>query len=299
MTTIKRASVILGVTAAFSLLLGCAAKGEEGKTQASAEGSQEPTAITVYKTGLNLTETEFQTFFIDPVKKKYPYLTLKLIADENGSKPEELLAANAFPDIIFTSNPSYYQFIKLKIVNNLDEYVKKDRFELNRIKPVILDSIRSYSSTNELVALPFSLNVAALFYNKDIFDKFGIAYPKDVTTWEETLKLARQLTRSENGVNYVGIDLTGAMNIGRGLSLPLIDPQTGKAAVNTESWQKVFQLLKQSYEIPGYIGENKKVSYGNNAFLKDRTLAMLPNWLGGLVGPLQELTQTGKDFSWD
>jgi multiple sugar transport system substrate-binding protein len=89
------------------------------------------------------------------------------------------------------------------------------------------------------------------------------------------------------------------MNVGRGLSLPLIDPQTGKAAVHTESWSKVFQLLKMSYEIPGYLGDNNKYSYGNNAFLKDRTLAMLPNWLGGLIGPLQELDQSGNDFSWD
>jgi hypothetical protein len=44
----------------------------------------EPVELTIYKTGLNLTETEFQHFFVEPVKKKYPHITLKLIVDQQG-----------------------------------------------------------------------------------------------------------------------------------------------------------------------------------------------------------------------
>lgn len=299
--TRRTATAITAITAIAMLvpLLGCGANGRDDKTKAAASAGRKEATITVYKSGLNLTDTEFQTFFVEPIKKKFPHLTLKLVADEKGTKPEELLATNSFPDIIFTSNPSYHNFLKLKVVNKLDDLAKQELFELNRVKPVIVESIRSYTGDSELIALPFSLNVAALFYNKDIFDKFAVGYPKETMTWDETLKLARQLTRSDNGVQYVGIDLTGPMNIGRGLSLPLIDPQSGKAAVHTESWNKVFQLLKQSYEIPGYIGEGNVYSYGNKSFLQDRKLAMLPNWLGGLIGPLQELTQQGNDFAWD
>ncbi|MFE5318292.1 ABC transporter substrate-binding protein [Paenibacillus sp. NPDC056579] len=290
---VKRIGILLIITGIILSLLGC---GNEETVQGKGE---EPFTISVYKTGLNLTETEFQTFFIEPVKKKYPNITLKLIVDEKGATPEELLAANSFPDIIFTSNPSYFRLQGLNVVNGLDDLVKKNHFDLNRIKPVITDSIKLYSSNNELIALPFSLNVAALFYNKDIFDKFGVEYPNKVMTWEETLRLARQLTRTEGGINYVGIDLTGPTNIARGLSLPLIDPQTGNAAVQSEPWVRVFQLLKESYEIPGYIGENDRHTYGNKAFLQERNLAMLPNWLGGLIGPLQELSQQGTGLNWD
>lgn len=295
----------LGTTLLALLLLlpviGCSGGGAEVQQQSAAEAaaSAEPATITIYKTGLNLTETEFNTFFVEPVKKKFPNLTLKLVVDQEGTKPEELLASNSFPDIIFTSNPSYHNILKLNVVTGLDDLLKKNQFDLNRINPVITESIRQYSSKNELIALPFSLNVAALFYNKDIFDKFGVEYPKGVMTWEETLQLAKQLTRTENGVKYVGIDLTAPMNIGRGLSLHVIDPKTGKADVQTEPWARVFQLLKQSYEIPGFIGDNNKYTYGAKAFYQDRNLAMLPNWLGGLIGPLEEVEKQGSGFNWD
>ena len=294
-----RNRTILIVTASLlgGLLSGCG--GEKTKLQQEASAAPKSTELTVYKSGLNLTDTEFQTFFVEPVKKKYPEITLKLVADAAGSKPEDLLAANAFPDIIFTANPSYYKFVELKVVRTLDEWVKAANLDLNRIKPVITESIRSYTKDGSLIALPFSQNVAALFYNQDIFDKFGVDYPQQLMTWEEAIQKARQLTRHEDGVQYIGIDLTSPQNIGRGLSLPPIDPQTGKAAVHTESWIRVFQLLKQSYDIPGYIGENGKYSYGNKAFTQDRILAMLPNWLGGLIGPLQELHQSGRGFNWD
>lgn len=288
-------------TASLLLTIGCSNGGAEVQQQSTGgkTASTEPATIKVYKTGLNLTETEFNTFFVEPVKKKFPNLTLELVADQQGTKPEELLAANSFPDIIFTSNPSYHNIQKLNVVTALDDLLKQNQFDLNRINPVITESVREYSSKNELIALPFSLNVAALFYNKDIFDKFGVEYPKDVMTWEATLNLARQLTRTDNGVKYVGIDLTAPMNIGRGLSLAPIDPKTGKADVQTEPWARVFQLLKQSYEIPGFIGDNSKYTYGPKAFYQDRNLAMLPYWLGGMIGPLEEVENQGNGFNWD
>ncbi|CAG7623173.1 hypothetical protein PAESOLCIP111_02491 [Paenibacillus solanacearum] len=278
-------------------LLGC---GGESARELAASGTQDaPATITVYKSGLNLTDTEFQTFFVEPVRKKYPQYTLRLIADEKGATPEELLAAGTFPDIIFTSNPSYFRFLGLNVVQSLDDAVKRNAFDLRRIQPVITDSIRLYSDQGQLVALPFSLNTAALFYNKDIFDKFGLEYPGEGLTWDETLKLGRQLTRSDNGTKYVGIDLTEPMNVARGLSLPLIDPASGKAAVGGEAWVKVFRLLQESYGIPGYIGEGDRYAYGNKAFMQERNLAMLPNWLGGLIGPLHELAKQGNPLNWD
>ncbi|CAG7637559.1 ABC transporter substrate-binding protein [Paenibacillus allorhizosphaerae] len=293
----KTISAGLMMTGIMVPILGCGGESVPNLTAVSAKDA--PATITVYKSGLNLTDTEFQTFFVDPVQKKYPQYTLRLIADEKGATPEELLAAGTFPDIIFTSNPSYFRFLSLDVVQGLDDVIKKDAFDLSRIKPVITDSIRLYSGNQQLIALPFSLNTAALFYNKDVFDKFGMEYPREGLTWDEALKLGRQLTRTDNGTKYVGIDLTEPMNVARGLSLPLIDPKSGKAAVGSEAWVKVFRLLQESYEIPGYIGDNDRYSYGNKAFMQERNLAMLPNWLGGLIGPLHELAKQGNPLSWD
>ena len=48
--------------------------------------------------------------------------------------------------------------------------------------------------------VPMQLNVSAIFYNKDVFDKARIPYPKGELTWDELIDLAKRLTvRDERG----------------------------------------------------------------------------------------------------
>jgi multiple sugar transport system substrate-binding protein len=56
-----------------------------------------------------------------------------------------------------------------------------------------------------LYALPVAMQPSPLIYNKDIFYKFGIAYPKGGITWNETYELSNILTRSDGGVDYRGL----------------------------------------------------------------------------------------------
>ena len=42
---------------------------------------------------------------------------------------------------------------------------------------------------------PLSLQINVLFYNKNIFDRFGVPYPHDAMTWEEFAHTAKRVTR--------------------------------------------------------------------------------------------------------
>jgi multiple sugar transport system substrate-binding protein len=48
-------------------------------------------------------------------------------------------------------------------------------------------------------ALPYELNMTALFYNKDLFDAARVGYPTDKWTWNDLLRAAKALTRTEGG----------------------------------------------------------------------------------------------------
>jgi multiple sugar transport system substrate-binding protein len=74
-----------------------------------------------------------------------------------------------------------------------------------------------------LYALPFSMNYGMTIYNKDIFDKFGIPYPKDMMTWNEMLDLGKKLTKLEQGVQYVGIDPGPIDQLKEQYSLPYVN----------------------------------------------------------------------------
>jgi multiple sugar transport system substrate-binding protein len=138
-----------------------------------------------------------------------------------------------------------------------------------------------------------------MFYNKDIFDKFAVAYPKDLMSWDENVDLAKKVTRESGGVQYRGVDPGNAYNIGSGLSLSVVDRKTNKAQLNTAPWQKVYNTLKDIYDIPGNLPDIKLYGKGTDSFLKDKTLAMMVYFGSGTVARLEEMHTGGDIMNWD
>jgi multiple sugar transport system substrate-binding protein len=274
---------------------------DQAKPAASKEAaSTEPVTLKFYNSSGTFTDTEFKTLIADPVNKKFPNIKVERIVPPTGTTFEDFFASGQIPDIIYSSSSSHRSIIRLGVLLNLNEYVKKYNFDLTRIKPEMLSYAKELSNNGELLELPFASNQHILYYNKDIFDKFGIPYPSDKQmTWEQALELGRQLTRTQDGVNYIGIDAEGPLGIAKNLALPVIDPISGKSLLNSPDWARVFNVAKQNYEIPGYIGKDDKYVYGRDEFMKDRNLAMRPTWLANMVGPLEELRQQGLDLNWD
>ncbi|RKN64192.1 extracellular solute-binding protein [Paenibacillus ginsengarvi] len=130
-----------------------------------------------------------------------------------------------------------------------------------------------------------------MYYNKDIFDKFGVAYPKDGMTWEEARELAVKVSRTDGGVQYRAIGFNGdpTQFLAPHLSLPYMDAKTGKAVVSTDSWKKVLDTAKRLFDVPG--SELAVFKAGNSAFVKDKTLAMyVAN---------NEIRNFSGDLNWD
>lgn len=297
----------------FILITGCAGQSEtknnntngakDNPTKAPTAANNpttEPVTLKFYVGGGTLTDTEFKTFFVEPVKKKFPNITLELVKPAEGVKPAEVLTSNDVPDIIYLTSGSYHAFQDLEVMEDLTPYIEKYTFDTSRLKPVLFDTIKNFSQKGEIFTLPFSSNVAALFYNKDIFDKFGASYPSDEQlTWDQALEIGEKLTRTDGGVNYVGIDLNnGPATLQRSYGIGALDPITGKPILQSPQWQNVFRTLKESYDIPGFI-QGDKYTYDRDAFLVDQNIAMRPTLLANLIGPLEELRAQGKPLNWD
>jgi multiple sugar transport system substrate-binding protein len=266
------------------------------------EEKHDPLTLKLYQYGLALTDSDFTKLFADPVKKKFPYITLELVRMGKGMQPEDLLAAGDFPDILFSSNGKIPYLTGLGVLADLNSQVKKNNTALTRFEPDILNVIKNYAAGGEVYALPFSRNFSPLFYNKDLFDKFGVSYPKDGLTWNDVHDLAQKLSRSDGGVNYRGFDYGQVPDTaGSILSLGYVNPKTNKAIVNTDSWKKVFTLLQGFYTIPGNMPD--KADFGDlNKIRKEFTegrLAMFIDKGNGLVPQLQDLDNQHKPLNWD
>lgn len=278
-------------------------EGSEANTTPDANANTEPVTLKVLRAGITVTQTEFEKVLVERTKEKFPNVTLEWVDAPEDVELEPLITSGTVPDIMFVSTSSLSTTLKdLDLAENLQPYIEQYKVDLNRLKPVVLDTVQKYSIEGELNAIPFSVNLPVLFYNKDIFDKFGVAYPpNEQMSWNQAIELGKQVTRSDNGVDYIGIDLFGSSNIATGLDLLIVDPETGEANVTTPEWIKVFEQLKKSYEVQGYIGADGRYQYANDddIFYNEQNLAMVAYNIAHLLGPLEELRQQGIDLNWD
>jgi len=229
------------------------------------------------------------------VREIYPNITIELI---KGITLNQMIASGEVPDIIATQHYHMMKLLPLGVASDLtDTLVNRFNLDLNRFEPEVIEAIRSFSKDGELLSLPYTLNYGVLIYNKDLFDKFAVPYPKDGATWEELLELSKRLTREDNGVQYIGLDPGSVRNVSRGYSLPTaIDD---KPVLESEGYKKVFAMLKSFYEIPGFIDSKGKYSYGIDYFMKDQKMAMFPTWLAAITSRLPQLDEPGRGFNWD
>ncbi len=102
-----------------------------------------------------------------------------------------LFASNLAPDVIFINNL------------NLPVYA-------NYLKPLSVDkscyhnqALQSLSYNGILYAIPRDISNLVIYYNKDLFDKYGVAYPKSCWSVENMLDIAKKMTTKQvYGLSY-------------------------------------------------------------------------------------------------
>lgn len=285
----------------LALLPACAGDGASGQPSPSGQSGSAaqtgPVELNIYSVVPSITPEEFKRTIEAPVLAKYPNFKLNYVISGASAKLTDLIASGSAPDMILTSiSGMNSNVVPFQLQYDLTELVQKHKFDLSRIEPSTLESLRNASDNGALYGLPKYTSTVVLFYNKDIFDKFGVAYPKNGMTWDEAAKLAAQMTRTVDGINYRGMSFfSGNMITENQLSLPFIDPKADKASVNTPEFQKLFQTYKGIYDIVG----NKPAGAFNgdaelDAFYKNKNIAMV-------VAPMSGYGrfENDKDLNWD
>jgi multiple sugar transport system substrate-binding protein len=279
-----KARVLLAGVLCFSLLSGCGGAGnnEAGGQQGSANANKEPAATNAPKQPVTLkvfdwgyfNDDQFKKFIADPVKTKHPHITLQKITRGTGTNLEDLVAANDIPDIMLVGSGLMPQWNNMGLVFDMTDLAKKNNLDLNRFEPVAIDAARSGSAKKELFGIPFGMTFNVNYYNKDIFDKFGVSYPKDGMTWDETIELARKVARTEGGVTYYGLDVYGLGALQSTRSMVPVKAITNEINVNNDEYRKIFELGKKVWDIPNNNRMAGTSAKQNDYFFKDQNVAM-------------------------
>jgi multiple sugar transport system substrate-binding protein len=233
----------------------------------------QPVEITLHNEWGSFPDIEKNTRFLDPLKKKYPNITLNLVT----GPIDKMIAAGDQLDLI-TGPAMYFSTYKdLGLYYDMNELIKKHNFDVSRIEPRVLEAAKAQGNNGEMYLLPYTTIGYALYYNKDIFDKFAVSYPRDNMNWDDTVELAKKVTRFD-GMQYKGLVFQDINNLASPLSMNLIDPKTNKSALNTEGWKRPLELMKTIVSIPGNVPDNPNARYFNwKEFAVTRNAAMYAN----------------------
>lgn len=98
------------------------------------------------------------------------------------------IASGELPDLVIMDGCGMASFIQLGLMADIsDADIAWDEYIAGPMDSTMLEG-KHYG-------IPFATNCTALFYNKDLFDAAGVAYPTPETTWAEFREMAKKLTK--------------------------------------------------------------------------------------------------------
>lgn len=187
MLTVRKLFALLTVVA---LLLSMAAV-------ASAE---ENVTITLAIHVANCAEQEPAVYAaIQAFQEANPDVTIDLIenASEDHITQMRLWAQTGeLPDIFWCTEGDVPEYGNNGFLLPLDEFLET----YPEVSGALSDAMKScYVNENgEIIGLPYTSLVTGFYYNKAIFDEYGVEYPSDATTYEDVLSMIE--TFSEGGM---------------------------------------------------------------------------------------------------
>ena len=128
-------------------------------------------------------------------EEAYPNIDLQYIdvaSQDYAIKAGSMLSGNDTSDVFMVKEISdIVNWQAQGFAEPLTPYIEKDNYDLSGF--VGMEANYAFDGTQ--YALPFRSDFWVLFYNKDLFDAAGVAYPTNDMTWDAYAELAKQMTK--------------------------------------------------------------------------------------------------------
>ena len=213
----KLLSVVLATAMMSTLLAGCgsenAASSESGSATASsaassAAASNDTSAAEPVTLKWAIWDQETTQYWGD-IKNAYEAshegVTIEMVdlgsTDYSTVLATELSGSGSEFDVVTIKDvPGYATLVQKNAILALDDYIAADGVDLSQYA----GATDQVTGDGKLYELPFRNDFWVIFYNKDLFDAKGVAYPTNDMTFEEYDALARQMTDTTFGSQIYG-----------------------------------------------------------------------------------------------
>lgn len=183
------------------VLSGCGGSGNSGGNK-SDEGSGN--AVSDKKVDLTLTmwgsedDKQVMEQRLGIMNKTYPNIQVNvlLVAGDYDQKVQTMIAGGTPPDIMMIAE-NYQVYASKNQIIPLDDLIAANNVDMNERYSEDVANIMKYDG--KYYGMLDRAGAMVLFYNKDLFDQAGVAYPTTDWTQKELLDAAQKLTVKEGG----------------------------------------------------------------------------------------------------
>jgi multiple sugar transport system substrate-binding protein len=157
------------------------------------------------------TSTEFRRLFHEQLTPAFeranPNLRVRInesLGDAGyDAKLLTLIAGKIAPDLFRVDQGNFPFYAAKDILLPLDEFLARDReLSANDFYPQLLQGMRY---DGKVLGLPSDFSPIVILYNQDLFDRFGVPYPRPDWTTDELLDSAKRLTHDTDSDGHTDI----------------------------------------------------------------------------------------------
>lgn len=275
---ISTAALLAGVAT------GCGGGKQIGASQAggadSQSGSAKPVTITVMQQ--NSPDYVYFTNLGKEFTKLHPNVTVKYIGvpyDQFDSKLQTMLASGTQPDITtHVQLMGFMDYYNKGLLTDLTPYIEKYKFDYKQDN--IPDNVMNMAKVDgKQWGIPLNSFTTVLMYNKDLFDKAGVAYPPSdyndkSWTFDKMVETAKKLT-SGTGQNKI-YGLNWSWNGGGAMQ----DPDYFGASLFPADTAKNGRATSNNFSSPAVINAYQRIA---DLTFKDK-VSPTPAFVSALAG---------------
>ena len=146
---------------------------------------------------------EIQAFrnVIAAYENEQPDVDVKMIEasdrDDLIARLSTSFAAGTPPDLFLLNYRFYAQFAARDVLEPIEDRV--DDSDVFEQEDFYEEAMNAFRFNDMLTCLPQNISSLVVYYNKDMFQEAGVAFPKEGWKWDDMVAAAKKLTKDSNG----------------------------------------------------------------------------------------------------
>ncbi|POZ89358.1 MULTISPECIES: ABC transporter substrate-binding protein [Petrotoga] len=193
------------------------------------------------------------------------------------------LSGGQGPDLFYVDVYVFEELARANVLQPLNLYIQRDGFDIDDFYPNLVDA---FIFNNRIYGIAKDFSTLALFYNKEIFDQYGVPYPTTDDTWFDLLYKATLLKeRGYEAPLSLAADFNRLIPLIHSFGGRLVKEDLSTALTEKEAVAalKLYTELVTKHEL-AYLPSTLGAGWLGDAFAKEMTaMVMSGPWTLGFI----------------